>query len=989
MKGIFKRGLLVTAVLAAAAALFVACGDKGDDPSAQAPSYDESAFSGSGIVGISGMLDMVGYGSLYGSSYKYYDDGSVALASNFFVPLRGARTEEGFTVSLSVERDDGVFDLMTEARNTGGITVKTANIFYRFFVVGVDDATSKLIVNGRQRQAYGTNYDYYERQYLLPLGNYCTGASLGLDLAYLDGAYHVTITPKDGSPVRKTIKADTAFEVNPGYSSETKELFEEGTKILGLQSMDARTKFSSVSFSLGNAASQSAFQKEIQTVMLTNSTPEGGTLSVSDEAPERGESVTVRVKPNEGWYVDQFTVNGINRKPSLGIGEEDYEYELIGIQTDTAVRVSFAQGEEEKHTVTGTYAYTSGVYDPATKQYKNEGDVLSVRAGTYEGVARDGRFSIDLPDGEYTLEIVSKQFPSAKKNVIVSGEATDAGNVTFKRLNFKQSVSYNADDSVTFSAEQTVRLFDIPAADEGFVVNYTVVGGSSSKWFDTGGLYMRNADGTFDYIFVFQSSRGRASAKAQIVLIESLLRRDNGPAYSTTYPYPSLLQPMKVTIAYYMGEFHIILDDVYACTINSGTALTTTNGKVDGDFFKAKPRELGLRNYDSTTTFSDISYALGNDAALKAIADKNIPVRLTAGAGGSAKLTNNGKSVSESSVQNIGAQLVATIVPEDGHVVKSFLVNGEESKSRLEGPFMQDGAEVYRYAFKAVKGGVKLEVGFEEGEKTLYRVRGTYEYDGVTGGAVSVKAGAFAGTAADGAFEIDLPAGTHIVTLYDGTNYVTKEVCVSGDTDAGKLTFGGVALDTTVGGLTEENGKFTIRNTDGGANFHPLTGISAEDGFVVSYTVTGTSGSTWFNMGAFYFEKNGVSYSVAVLLKGKTVRIDLQQPDVGNAVGCASLATPYEYDAGSLSVKVTIVYYKESLYFMLGDGSGAYVCEINARTKLNHPEEISSEFFTAGYRTLGFRAMDTAATFEDISYELGNDKALETLHGTFKMTEVK
>lgn len=986
MKKLFRK-ILIASILFGAV-IFASCGRAEEKT---ATPYDESKFAGSGINGIPGFLDMIGYGNLYGTSYKYDESGNVVLTSNFFVPLRGARTEEGFSVSLSAEREDGVFDVMTEAWNTGGICVKTENIFYRFFVVGVNDQTSKIVISGKQKRAYGTEYDYYERQYFVPLGNYCTGAPIRLKLSCLGDAYCIVLTTEDGTSVFKKIDENTEYKINPGYSAEFKELFEDGVKILGLQSMEARTKFSEVSFALGDAAARDDFKEQKQNVSLVNDTPQGGNLSVSEQNPEKGESVTVYVRPEDGWFIDAFIINGVNRKNALGIGEESYKYEITGIQTDTVVRVVFCKGEEKKYTVSGSYAYTSGIYNESTGKYENEGDVVSVRAGVYTGVAENGRFYIDLPDGEHTLEINSEKFPVSQKKIVVYGENADVGEIAFKRLNFTTAVSYNADDSLTFSRKQTVKLFDELPADEGFVVEYTVAGGSG-KWFDTGGLYMRNADGSFDYIFVFQSNRGSSSAKAQIVLIQSDVRNDNGPTFSTTYPYPSLFEPIHVTIAYYQGEFHIILDDVYACSIHAETKLTETNGKINSDFFKAKPRQLGLMNYDSSATFSDIRYALGDAAALKVIAEKNVSVKLTADYGGEAGLTLNGSAIPLTSEQNIGTAMVATIAPKDGYVIDRFTVNGADCKSLLQGPFIKNGKEIYKYAFKAVKGGLVLATTFEEAEEKLYTVRGRYRYDGLSeNGVVTVKTGEkYMGTAADGAFEIALPKGTHILMLYDGENYATKEICVGSDTDAGTLIFSEISLEENVGGVSETNGAFTIRNTDGGLNFHPLTGpVLSSDGFVVSYTVTGTSSSAWFNTGAFYFEKNGVTYSICILVSNGKARIGLQQPNVGLPHGCAYWLTEFEYEKIDKPLNVTIVYYEEAFYIRIDEGERAYTCELSMNIKWTYPTEITSEFFSSGYRILGFRTMDTAVTFENISYEIGNEKALKTLQEVFGYENIK
>ncbi|MDE7373270.1 MAG: hypothetical protein K2N18_04325, partial [Clostridia bacterium] len=376
---------------------------------------------------------MVGYGPL--SSYEFFEDGSVALNSKFYAPLKNSRTGEGFVASLSVERRDGVFDVMTESANTGALLVITDDksldirTRHRIYVVGVDDETSYLIVSGVETSSGSTTY--YERRYLIPLGGYCTGAPLKMQAAYYKNAYYITVTDGEGTSIFKKIDKDTAFTENPGFSSNMKSFFESEKveRVLGLESLDYKAKFSSVEFKLGdaNAAPYAVVPKH--TVTAVNTTPDGGSISVSDENPYKGEAVTVTVKPNDGYYLSTFTVDGVNSKYRLyRAAEGAYEYEIIGVQKDMSVEVVYAEGTETTYAVTGTYAYTSGMYNSVTDKFENEGDEVSVSAGIYEGTAENGTFGINLPAEYCEIKLSSKKFPAAEKAVTIEG-AEDIGEI--------------------------------------------------------------------------------------------------------------------------------------------------------------------------------------------------------------------------------------------------------------------------------------------------------------------------------------------------------------------------------------------------------------------------------------------------------------------------------------------------------------------------------------------------------------------------------
>ncbi|MBQ8292028.1 MAG: hypothetical protein IJX88_05965 [Clostridia bacterium] len=947
-------------------ALGVACAKENAlTPAPALPSYNESGFGGTGIVGVPSLLDMVGYGTL--SSYEFFDDGSVALASKFFVPLKNSGTKDGFTASLTLERNDGVFDVMTEAANTGALYVLTddtgrdISTRYRIYVVGVDEETSYLVISGAEKHVYDSNYDYYERRYLIPLGGYCTGAPLEMQVVYYQNAYYITLTTEDGDTVFKKIDKDTAFTENPSYSSEMKSFFEDVERVLGLESLDMQAKFSSVDFTLGNDKAQSLTGVPQHTITQINATTDGGTLIVSDEKPDKGEAVTVTVKPNAGYYLDTFTVDGENRKYRLSTAENGaYEYELIGVQKDTTVEVSYAAGVEQTYTVTGRYAYTSGTYNPTTNAFENVGDEVAVQAGIYSGTAKDGEFSIELPKGYYEIELASEKFPAAKTALTVEG-ATDIGEVQFTRLNFTEGISYNADGSLTFSANQTNRLFDEAAADEGFVVNYTVQG-SQGGWFNTGGLYIYNEDLTFDFIFVYHSG-----ANAQIVFIDSNYKWNNGPTYLTTHTYPDCREKLDVTVIYYQEQYHIILDNEYRCTIDKNTKLDTTQGTLGDDYFVTKPRQLGLRNYDSAATFTNVSYGLGNAAALKAMERLNVSVKANVSTGGAITLyKGNGEETELDAQQALGEIITAEIIPDSGKVISEFTVNGKDSKYLLQGPFNRDGQVVYKYKTSAHSNGLNMYAAFAE-TQTTYKVTGTYFYaDGASSENVSITANGALGTASNGAFEIALPDGTHVLTLTDESGrQATKQITVKGqNVNVGELVFQNVKFVDGANVSEVENGyKVT-------AGYNLLDNVIASEGFVLKYTVKGVDSSRWFNSGAVYFEMNGVTYSIVVMAGdsnhggGGNAILGLQQGDLGaNSVDNYYTNIPYTSTAEEMQVQ--IVYYQNTFFIKLG-GYSALAISASNRGFTN------SNFYKEGYRTIGFRAWDEAGTFTNISYALGN-----------------
>lgn len=956
-------------------------GRDADAGEAQNAAMDTGAFQGSGIVGIPDLLDMVGYGSM--SSYEYDEEGGVALQANFFAPLRGSNAEGAFVAEATISRADGVYDVMTEAANTGAISVLTEHVRHRIYVVGVDDETSYIVVNGAQKQAYGNNYDYFERRYPIPLGGYCTGAPIEMQVVYYRNTYYIKLET-NGSTVFTSIDRNTDFIENSSFPSTMSEFFAEGERTLCLESLDLRAHFGNISFTLGESAESSILRTQCH-VSTTNSSPEGGMLTVSDPNPMRGKTVLVTLKPNGGYYLDKFTVNGVDMKGKLSLAEDGaYQYSIIAIQEDTAIRATYKAGVEEKYLVTGSYSYSSGVYEKGIGII-NEGDEITVTAGIYTGTAQGGHFEIELPNGRFTIELQSEMFPAATKDVFVHGGTADAGDICFKRINFDPVVSYNANDSVTFSASRTTRLFENVSAEEGFVVNFTVTGGTTG-WFRTGGLVMeydtRNSAGIpvvyYDYIFFYNTG-----SIAEAVLVQSSTRWDNGPVARTTYPYADLLSPLKVTVAYYDGTFHFILDDIYVFRIDKTSALDRTQGpSFDADdFFGAKTRRLGLRSYDSAATFADVSYQLGDDAAQQVIAETKGAVTATAGEGGNVSVkTLTGAAVPSGTIYDIGTEVVLTVTPEQGKFIQKLTLNGEDKTSLLSGPFKQaDGTSFYKLYTKVTRNGLNFHATFKDTE-AKHAVTGKVAFaEGLSATNVTLQANGYTGTVESGNFSIDLPDGTFVLTFADEKgNFATKEVTVAGKAvNAGIVTIVPFGLTNDVG-LVKEGDSYTLQRATGGI-YHPLAGdIVASEGFAVTFTVQGSASEAWYNCLGFYFVKNGVTYSICIRDNNGEALVGLLQSDAGTSAGAMYYYTHRPYNITE-PLEISIVYYREVFYIAFGDFAFTVSAGNYSNSVFSHPEQITKEFFTAGYRSLGFRAMDTGGTLSNVSYVLGDEATYERM----------
>ena len=1009
---ITKIKLLVLAFFAVVTTVcFASCGSGGNGGGASAPSakYDESGFEGSGMIGIPDMFDRVGYGTE--KSYIFGSDGSVSLSGNFYAPLKNSKTKEGIVVETTVSRADGQSEA-TGSPLTGAVFFLASGTRYRLYVTGENAEYSYLTINGIKSS--GGSSVSYERRYKIPLIGYKTGESLKLKVVLINGECDVTLDA-GASRIYYKITNKTPYESTSGFETSLTDFFGDGEKAIGLESLDVSANFKDTVFVTGDEYANTEIDRQKLFVSVANvldgqNSSAGGSVSVSEDRPLRGESLKASVTLKEGYYLESLKVNGENVKNRLvaeeGADNEKYVYEIAGIQTDTLITATFKSGEEQKYLVSGEYSYSSGTYDELGERCINDGDELTVTAGIYKGTAANGTFEIYLPDGEHFINIESLMFPAAEKAVTVYGAEQSDVQIAFEKLKFSPEMRFNDDNSVTFSAQRSVRMIEGAVADEGFVFEYTVKGGVGA-WFNTGGLYILyddkiTTDGkevstvNFDWLFVYNTSKC-----AEVVLIQEITRSDNGPAYLTSYPYADLKSPIKVTVVYYNESYYFAFDDKYTVEINKSTELNEAQGKLNAEkFFGAKTRRLGLKNYDSAATFSSISYRLGNAAAKAEIEAMKAKYTLKTAAGGSAKFTEKGVTLVGSSIRrSVGNDLSVIVEPDNGKYVDGFIVDGEDKRSLLQGPYIEyDGngenaRRVYRYDFSAEKGDKIISVTFADSEKK-YVVQGSYKTES-GGGDVIVKAsGGYTGRAEKGKFSIGLPSGTHTVYFRSADGQIaTRKVEVrDSDVELGEVELSLITIESGAGLTETEKGTYSMRYGAGNDYHYFVAGgerVNIADSFVVEFTMQNEASSMFYRSCALFAAKGKTTNALFILKQGKNALIGLHDPAAGNNPdGSAYYEVKNAEYSETEATKVKIAFYKNAYYISFGAASPIRISSEDIE-KLLYPEQITNEFFSCGIRTLGIRIKDAGATVSEISVKPGEEDAKAAVNAMAGFENVK
>ncbi len=348
--------------------------------------------------------------------------------------------------------------------------------------------------------------------------------------------------------------------------------------------------------------------------------------------------------------------------------------------------------------------------------------------------------------------------------------------------------------------------------------------------------------------------------------------------------------------------------------------------------------------------------------------------------------------------------------------IDGFTVKGHDVNVTVEGD-ETDGKVTFNQKTKALDIANGLNIGTynlilrvsdgnTENDQTMpfvlkisgtFSVTGTYAYASGTyangkyanaNDTVTVSSGEYTGMVdtSNGTYEIMLPEGEQELTFTSMFFCdVTKKVVVSETTTVSNVQFTVPKLGDETGVTYTSDGFTLAANKSVLFAGNPTT--AAGEGFSVSFTMSGTTGTDWFNRGGFYMEHNGAAstQTKVSLVQNSGMGNDSLYLGVfsqwdgtsGTWQGWSYKKTEVaDYDA-SQPIKLQIVYYNETLYFKVG----AWISKVTIQEKrdgtyFTSNGQTSSDMMNAShYRKLGLMAMAGGATFTNVQYGIGNEIA--------------
>ena len=316
--------------------------------------------------------------------------------------------------------------------------------------------------------------------------------------------------------------------------------------------------------------------------------------------------------------------------------------------------------------------------------YRETGDTITVTAvgestTTVTAEPTEEGYAVKLKNGEYTsLTFTSARFRAsasaecvALENITVSGETDLAGETiafTLPKLGAGDGgvqvetapPVYN-DTGFSLVANEAKKGIFYPlsgvTATEGFVIRYTYVA-TGTGWY--GGGFCFKMGGYWYTIIPYAASNGATSLLRVVLCRSTAGTKLSGVEFASVYVPPvdastpalAAGATLNVTIAYDDGAYYMQVNDLCAVRISDVVFSTnrpcTATGGVDGGgcsiflsdvnnaynnirqslggdsgiaaFLGAGARTLGFRSVDRNDTFTNIEYALGNEAAQETIA---------------------------------------------------------------------------------------------------------------------------------------------------------------------------------------------------------------------------------------------------------------------------------------------------------------------------------------------------------------------------------
>ncbi len=878
-------------------------------------------------------------------------NGAVTVTGfNQFRAVKGVSATD-FAMNAYLYRADGKFD-QEGSWETGGFGIKVANTVYRIYTMreNANTVVVYLGIDGGATQEYRVTGSYAG-----------TGAPQTVQLVYLngeihlllDGTMHVALNRENTSDSRLHPLFDAAAEKSFGFVTVGKDMV-----------------FENYDFKTGKENAQKALAAMQYTIRL----PQGiSGLSVTATVGTAfyGDTVTVTVHLEEGYRLTQFSVNGQDMRGMLENGK-------LYLRITENIVITAQTKEVPVYAVSGTYGYASGLF--------TQGDTVTVSSEEFTGTAQNGAWSLSLPDGTHTVTLASDRFVSVTCQVTVNGGAqTVAQALTFTQIAFEGTnhTQNGADLSITAGVWKTAYFAGVNASSAAYVKthlqradgNFSVEG----TW-GTGGFAISKGGVDF-FLYVM-----RLNASEVCVYLNNRSNFRVCEFSHIRYPYAGTGAPIDLELAYLGDSLYLMIGGARVFELNAEKL--AANGLTGGDYavyrdllFNRSAGEwkigFALMDLNCDVQFSDFGYFLEDAAEEKFRAAMVSEVLLP-------QATEHIRVTADKTTAYVGETVTLTVTLGESCRLTKFRVNGKDV-TPVGGKFSV-----------TVTTGGTITVEAEAEQVLMYTVSGVFDYasglygDGDT---VTVSSGEFTGTVDGDGWTIELPNGTHTVTLTSARfSDITCSVTVNGGDLSVSEAPAFSEIKFTEDSVYERNGEDIITPTSAWTPAY-FAGINGANGIRIDTELQredGNYGEGGWGTGGYAIEKNGVVYLIFVMnAAGGEGFVYLQNK---------SNWTTYEYrgiPAGvnktGAPLRLSLVYLGDSLHLQF---NGKTVFSLTAENYASRAEgtpdpAVYAQLFKKGENDrvkVGFATMDTGGQ-SGIRYKNFGYTAVKTLPESFQTAE--
>lgn len=466
-------------------------------------------------------------------------------------------------------------------------------------------------------------------------------------------------------------------------------------------------------------------------------TAQYGNVSLADEYII-GEDVVINIAAQSGFNLQSIEVNGKDMTASVSEGTLTVAH--CGAELLTIV-ATFVPDAGEMYTISGTVQAVAGASEAWDLP---DGTVLSFAGSITQNVTvKDGAYSVELPEGEFTLTVEGY----GSQTISVTGAETK--NLSLRYDLLANSSDYTvAEDESTATPSGEFKMITLNADSEQFSVSFKVNvkdGGNP-------------ADG-IGFRIDFNNTMGLSfdNYSFQCGLIDGGYALRVGNEWSGAYGINISADDFA------SGALEVLV-------IRNGNTFTGYYRLKDGDWIKAgnsitieEPTKFSLYAWTGDMYFTDIKFAPTHELV-------TVKADVTA-ENGTVELAGN---------YLIGQNVVLNVKPDEGYLLSSLLVNGEERSSAVSDGKLTISA--------CAKDTLTIVATFVAEADEGYVISGTAQ--GVAGASNAWKLPEgtilnFTGDAvynatvnADGAYSVRLPNGEYTVSA---VGYGSQTITVSGE----------------------------------------------------------------------------------------------------------------------------------------------------------------------------------------------------------------